>query len=44
MVEHANANVNVNATSTHLKNFHFGREKDAVTFGQINIDQNLPKL
>jgi hypothetical protein len=30
--------------STHLKNFHFGSEKDAATFGQININQNLSNL
>ena len=36
MVKHANVN--------QPKKLHFGSEKDAATFGQININQNLPKL
>jgi hypothetical protein len=28
--------------STRLKKFHFSSEKDAATFGQLKMDQNLP--
>jgi hypothetical protein len=42
MVRRGNAIANARAFYS-PKNFHFGSEKGAATFGQINIDQNLPK-